>query len=1130
MGQDPTASGERWEIAVRGYLVADAAALAQRKANRRRTRQRSPEEMSTGAGDSREDDAESNDTADETDEDAKDAELQAVTAVLGPRPWLALVLDTETHADPSQQLRVGYYELRGIGKQTARLRFRDGRLTHADLDRVLFAGFIAADDPLFPGDTETIERYSATHPLRWGGPPLPVHTAQEFVQQVLYPWVYDRGAGLVGHNLFFDVTRFATSWKPGAKDFRGGFTLKLCDCPYDPCWQHPLLRHRVLGRFKQRFRFQHIAGTNADGTAFTRRHNGHFVDTATLGLALAGRQSAKLEALGKAFGVPGEKLAEPDFRAPIDDAFLDYLVQDVRYAAGLYAAERDAYAQHGLTRALDTIYSEASLGKAYLHAVGVPTAARRPWSLPPEQVGQALTTYFGGRSEVHDRLRLVEGQLYDFKSQYPTVNALMDLQRFLLATSMTMRDVTDEMRAWLGSPDLLVQLQRPESWRRLRVLVQLRPQSDLLPVRARYDGLTYNIGQQHLTSRLPLWYTLADVMASVLRTGRVPNILTAVELVPDDEQVATHPIALFGRAEYTVDLAHDDLFTRVIDLRTEIKAAVTQAKVAGNKAEALQLQGREQALKLLANSTAYGVLLEVNEKVYSGRALPIDVYALDTQRRYGNLVEQPGPYFAGAVGTFIPAAGRLLLALAERLARDWGLTYAMCDTDSMFFARPDGTTRATFRAHCQAIADWFTPLSPYAGRPPIFEYEADVNDWKGRPAPLFFVGISAKRYALFNKMADGSYRLRKFSSHGLGLWGRRTGFVRPADIPAPWTDVEELGGPEWVYGLWYACIRAFDTGHLPNDHPLPRDPATGAPQYRMPADDWLSAPAYYQLTVSTWELWQRFQDVPGMRPGNFLTVLPAVHPSVVVGSGLLDEEGEEVEDDAMAWQLLQDGSALYTGYCETVDDVHIAHRAGQLRRVGDGKRVAPEVPLTAMAAMLQGYFTHAEAKAANPLGVGLLERRHVMADRVIAIGKESNRLALMAAEETYGTLGGQEMSGSVVYGTTGEREALASLFAEDIRDLMAATCLPRSTLYALRNGTTTPSPQTLVALQEGMRLLEPDDPQGIVGWREALPTPEAVAETLRCGLDRAYRLPRGREQWIPGERAKLIAFMVARRR
>jgi hypothetical protein len=1124
-------TGEPWDIAVRAFLVPDATTLARRKANRHK-RKTAPRSLPPIVDDV--DDETRSGTADDargaSDGRAADEELQAIEAVLGPRPWLTLIFDTETCVDPSQRLRVGYYELRGIGKQRARLHYRDDRLSRNDLNRVIRVGFIAADAPLFGSDNTIIQQYAATHPLRWHGQPLPVHRPQAFVQEVLYPTVYDQGARLVGHNLFFDVTRFATSWKPGARDFRGGITLKLCDCGRDPCWKHPPLRHQVLGRFKQRFRFQHIAGQTTEGASFTRRHNGHFVDTATLGLALAGRQSPKLEALGEAFGVPGGKLEEPDFRAPIDEAYLDYLVQDVCYTADLYAAERDAYARHGLPRALDSIYSEASLGKAYLHAVGMPTATKRPWSLPPEQVGTALTTYYGGRSEVHDRLHIVEGQLYDFKSQYPTVNALMGLQAFLLATTVTVReDAKDEVQAWLASPDLLAQLQRPETWRHLRVLVQVRPRADLLPVRARYDAVTYNIGQQHLTSRAPLWYTLADVAASVLRTGRVPEILQAIELVPGAGQVPTRPIALFGRNEYTIDLMRDDLFTRVIDLRTEIKRQAKAAEDAGRDTEAAQLGGQEKALKLLANSTAYGVLLEVNEKVYTGRALPIDVYSLDTMRRPGDLVEEPGPYFAGALGTLIPAAGRLLLALAERLAADRGLSYAMCDTDSMFFAKPEPMERRTFRAHCREIAAWFKPLSPYAGQPPIFEYEEDVNDWHDHPEPLYFLGVSAKRYVLCNRLQDGTYRIRKFSSHGLGLWGRRTGFVRPSNVPEPWKDSEKLGGPEWVYCLWYQCIRALASGQLPNGRPLPRDASTGEPLYRPPADDWVAAPAYYQLTISTWELWQRFKDVPGMRPGNFLTVLPAVRPTIVTGSGLLNEDGEDVEDEDLAWRLLQDGSALYTGYCETVEDVEAVHRAGQLRRVEDSQRLAPDVPLTSMATVLQGYFTHAEAKAANPHGVGLLGRRHLRVKRVEAIGKESNRLALVQAEETYATMGGQDMAGSVVYGATSDRAALASLFAEDIRDQLAATCLPPRTLYDARHRSAeTLSPHTWEALQEGMRLLDPDDLQTVVGWRDGLTTPEALATVLECDLDRARALLRGRERWTPEERAKLAAFMAAR--
>jgi hypothetical protein len=209
MASSPVPTGEPWDIAVRALLVPDATALARRNANRHQRPQvtRQADELAD------EDDEAPSGGAD--GQAAHDEELQAITAVLGPRPWLTLVLDTETRADASQQLRVGYYELRGIGQQRARLRWRDGRLTHTDLDRVCRAGFIASDDPLVPSDTSVIQQYAAMHPLRWGSAPLPVYTLQAFVKEVLYPAIYDQGARLVGHNLFFDLTRFATCWKPG---------------------------------------------------------------------------------------------------------------------------------------------------------------------------------------------------------------------------------------------------------------------------------------------------------------------------------------------------------------------------------------------------------------------------------------------------------------------------------------------------------------------------------------------------------------------------------------------------------------------------------------------------------------------------------------------------------------------------------------------------------------------------------------------------------------------------------------------------------------------------------------------------------------------------------------------------
>jgi hypothetical protein len=1158
-------------IAVRGYLVPDAQALERHRRDRHTARRQ--DRAAPPAETPRADAPPQGPAPSSPEEPALDPEeLRALVAILGPLPWFTLTLDNETLTAPAQALRVGYYEVRGLSIAAAVRRYRHGRLTPADLDAVVEAGFIVGE-PLTDQERETIQQVAAERSWRRGYRRVAVRSAEAFVDEVFYPWAYSQRALVIGHNLFFDLSRFATDWGPGAKRFRGGFWLKLCSCPHTTCWRHPPLQYKSLGRFKGLYRFRHVTLPGPDGQLAKKTYDGRFLDTLTLGRALLGPGDLSLKGLGTRFRASVIKRDAPDFDGPVDDAFLDYLVDDVRATYWLAVAERDLYRRHGVGRDRWTIYSEASLGKAHLHDLRVPTAARRAWAIPDTRQGHAMTAYFGGRAEVHIRLRPTEVIPVDFKSQYPTVNALLGLQGLWLARAVTVRHgprVVAEVRRLLADPHLLDWLQRPEHWRRLRVFVRLRPRGDVLPVRASFaPGGAPNIAVAPLTSRTPLWYALADVLTSVLATGRPPGeVLDAFELVPGPDQVETRPFALFGDERYRLDLRTDDFFAAVIDLRTRVKADMRAAKRAGETAEWERLNGLQLALKLLANATSYGVLVEVNEELL-GTALPVDVYALDTHRRTGDLVERPGPYFAGALGPLIPAGGRLLLGIAERLAADRGLTYALCDTDCMHFARSAEARdldRRAFEERVRAICAWFQPLSPYRDRDaPLFELEEEncalVRDERTgeeavdaeRLEPLWALAVSAKRYVLYNRLPDGTVRLRKFSSHGLGLWGRRGGYVRPAHVPPPHTLREErdahgrvcrvpdsaaLGGPEWVYDLWYDCVTTLETGRYPDGRPLRVD-RDGVPRYVVPDSAWLVAPAFYQLTISTWKLWRQFQHLDGLRPGNFITVLPPPD----VWSALLDErEGELREDEAgdAADVTNEHGtpvdpdvplsrSARYTGYCKTVEDVLRAAREGRIARVADGAALPAGVPLTSMAEVLRDYFQHPETKAANPQGVGELRRRHVVATDVWVIGKESNRLTQMVAEETNGTLGARAMLGGRDYGPTGDGERLASLLGEDIPDLMAATGLPRSTVYALRHAAGEPSAATRAALHMGLLLLDPENPAGIAGWREALPTAEILAQVVGGERDRARRLWGGKAQWTPAERARLVAYMSAHR-
>jgi hypothetical protein len=103
--------------------------------------------------------------------------------------------------------------------------------------------------------------------------------------------------------------------------------------------------------------------------------------------------------------------------------------------------------------------------------------------------------------------------------------------------------------------------------------------------------------------------------------------------------------------------------------------------------------------------------------------------------------------------------------------------------------------------------------------------------------------------------------------------------------------------------------------------------------------------------------------------------------------------------------------------------------------------------------------------------VGLLPRRHVHALRHKAIGKESNAIALIAAEETDGVVEGEEagMDGAQVFDVGSLQEALQRY---SMAELVRATALPRRTLYNLRSGKVQdPQPKTLAVIRRGLQAL-----------------------------------------------------------
>ncbi|HRO03960.1 MAG TPA: hypothetical protein PLS69_10200, partial [Terricaulis sp.] len=331
------------------------------------------------------------------------------------------------------------------------------------------------------------------------------------------------------------------------------------------------------------------------------------------------------------------------------------------------------------------------------------------------------------------------------------------------------------------------------------MIVRVRLDNDLFPVRAKFGDGFYTIGLNYLSYPGDLWMTLADCIAAKVLSDKAPDILEAIKFTPGAPQADLKPIDLFGDDRFSVDPTKDDVFTRFVDLRDEAKAA----------GDPLQ-----QAIKIIANATSYGVFIEIIRDD-APKSEPILVCGPDgaPREQRSKAIEQPGQYFNPLLGVLITGAARLMLALAERRALDAGLDWAFCDTDSLALVKPDNMSEADFIKTAQSVVDWFAPLNPYRKPGSILKIEAVNFGEDGEHPSLYCFAISAKRYALFNLDKSGAPIIRKASAHGLGhLLAPYTSSEAPEDIPPPAVALSEVGVERWQYDLWYKIIEAALAG------------------------------------------------------------------------------------------------------------------------------------------------------------------------------------------------------------------------------------------------------------------------------------------------------------------------------
>ena len=869
-----------------------------------------------------------------------------------------LVFDTETTTDEAQSLRFGVYKI-------------------FDNSELIETGLFYDEEGLKPEETEALSSFAKRNDFE-------CMSVRDFVEDKFYEECALLHGAIVGFNLPFDLSRLAIQHGTAkSKDryrlFQHGFSLQLSEDE----WTRPRVKVKHLSSRAAFIEFaqprEGYVGKRKKGKPPAKLPS-FFVDVRTLaGVLLA--NSFSLEQLCGALKVATPKQQTDKHGSLLSAQYIEYAVTDVQATWECYVKLKTKLKEHGLSNATpDSLISEASLGKSYLAEMGI-----KPWQqvqpdFDPVRIGQIMSTYYGGRSEVHRRREILPAFYCDFLSMYPTVNALMGLWTFIISDGMTEDVATDDVRRILEnwSPE---DLQNPANWKKLHCIVQIMPDDDVLPVRSVYSygaprneaGKSANIAINRLSSPEPLWFTLADCLASKFLhpEHKAPTVVQALRFIPNRPQQTLKPVNLQGNPDNRVDPIEQDFFKRVIELRREVKQRKQHAAEAVEKA---RLDAEQLALKILANSASYGIFVET---------LVEDLEKLEELKRYGfdgtealiksRVEERPGKYFHPLVATLITGAARLMLALSEWKAKSEKLDWIFCDTDGIAFT-PASEFEGDFVPTVQRVMDWFRPLNPYALSSSETEPEsilqaedenfaADIDESGNKPiTSLYAYAVSAKRYALFNISENGKVEMRKTSAHGLGQ------LLPPYDAPKGWK--KNSKSDFWHNEVWQTiCQSAHD------------NPETVV---NFESDERLNIPAASRYSATTPALVRWFKDQnenaeysEQVRPFNFLLCFQCQKME------LLSASDEQAND----WRQKHNSPPRPVAPFDKKPSIAANHAHDRIT----GEPI-PKSWLKTYAQSIAQYHLQDEAKflGGQKSQTGKLQRRHIEAFAVRHIGKEAH--------------------------------------------------------------------------------------------------------------------------------------------
>ena len=466
------------------------------------------------------------------------------------RPDAMLVVDTETKTDATQAVKFGSY-------------------------RLVLSGNCLEEGLFYPPDISEEEKQilnnyvssRAAQTSREGRPDLLLLTLREFLEK-FYWAVYKGRCLLVGFNLPFDISRMAFEATAARGRFAGGFSLGLWTYTDKDGKETP-------NRFRPRIGIKHIdskralkgftsrnkpdltdlipegseTGTPEEGYKF----RGHFLDLRTLAFALTDRGHT-LESACQESGVEHGKIAAK-IHGQITEQYIDYNRRDVLATYELAVKLLEEYDKNPIALQVTRAYSPAAIGKSYLREMGIRPVLERQPNFPKKFIGYAQTAFFGGRTSAHIRKIPVPVVYTDFLSMYPTVNNLMGLWRYVISREIrVVRNCEMEIEVFLRnlSPNDLFD---PLTWKFLHGFVRVVPDGHILPSRSKYSSASndWQVAINELygngSSKDALWFSLPDVVASRILTGRIPKIVDAFRIEACGILPGLKPVKLRGDVE-----------------------------------------------------------------------------------------------------------------------------------------------------------------------------------------------------------------------------------------------------------------------------------------------------------------------------------------------------------------------------------------------------------------------------------------------------------------------------------------------------------------------------------------------------------------------------------------------------